>query len=269
MINENNAQRPNRVIHLTGATNFRDFGGYFNSNEQQVKWKMLYRSDELTRLDDDDIAKVRSLGLNRIIDLRQQPEIDQNGLDKTYSGREQKYDFIPYVFGDPYLMESGAQPGLEWDVNQIDFDSLYINILEHNKEGIRQAFERFVHFAQYPLLLHCTQGKDRSGVLSALVLLLLDIPESVVMADYLITDQLTNIERGMQAIQGYLETFKDTIPEGITAQDWRPMLSCQPQALVNMFAYLRTEYNGITRFLDSVGITLNQQQAIREIPLEK
>lgn len=264
----NDHENNHRVVPLTGACNFRDLGGYSNGNGKQVKWNLLYRSDQLTELTESDVEKVNALALNRILDLRIESEIQRAGYDSIYTGNEGKYDFLQYNFGDPHLMHAEVESGLEWDIRKVDFGSIYINILECNREGIKLAFDRFADPAQYPILLHCTQGKDRSGVVSALLLLLLGIPESTVMEDYMLTDAVMDIEKGMIAIQGYLETSQNAVPDGITAEDWRPMLTCVPEAMKNLVTHLRTEYNGVEGFLESIGVSVRQRQIIQNALLK-
>ena len=264
---DTNSDQQSRVVQLTGAANFRDFGGYANSDGRQVKLGMLYRSDELTRLTQEDVPKMNSLGLNRIIDLRQKLEIQRTGFDTIYTENETKYDFRHFVYGDPYLMEAQVSIELAWDMKQVDFPSLYVNILEQNREGITQVFERFTDPSQYPVLVHCNQGKDRAGVISALVLLFLEIPEATVLDDYMLTSQLVDTERKLIEMQEYMQEFSGDLPHGTTADDWRPMLSCLPEAMENLFGHIEIEYNGVTNFLNSVGIDSEKQETIRNILL--
>lgn len=260
----NRSQNNSRVLHLIGAPNFRDLGGYVTADGREVKWRMLFRSDELTGLTESDLTVLAGLGLNRIIDLRHELEIRQSGFDSIYDGNESRFDFLEYVFGDPYLMESQSDAQLDWDVRRVDFRSLYINILECNREGIRQAFERLADPAQYPMVVHCTQGKDRSGVISALVLLLLGVPEPTVFEDYLLTDDLIDTEKGFQSMEAYIEAFRHVVPEGVTVEDWRPMLTCVPEAMESLLNHLKAKFAGVEGYLESIGVSSAQHQSIRD-----
>jgi len=119
---------------------------------------------------------------------------------------------------------------------------------------------------QYPLLFHCTQGKDRAGVISALVLMLLEVPDEVIVEDYMLTCELTasDIEARMQGLEIGLEAFSEIVPSGVTAEGWRPMLSCLRDSMENLIRHIETAYGGIEGFLGSIGITPEEQQTIRE-----
>lgn len=258
-----------RVLGLTGAPNMRDLGGYVALDGTRVKWRLLFRSDELTVLSEADVSLVKALGLNRVIDLRHQLEIERSGHDVIYPGNEAKYDFLGYVFGDPYGSRSNPGDNTKWDIRKIDFDSLYVNILECNREGWRRAFERLADSSQYPMLVHCSQGKDRTGVFAALVLLLLGVPERIVLEDYLLTDGLVDTAKGLRSMEAYLDAFRDLLPEDLTLDDWRPFLTCLPAAMENLLAYLDAEYGGAGGFVESIGITREQRSTIRDILLSK
>jgi protein-tyrosine phosphatase len=213
------------------------------------------------------MARVNNLGLNRIMDLRQESE-RQRDPDKTYAGNEAIYDLLPYAYGDPYLMTAEVPIELAWDVRLVDFSNWYINILEANKDGIEEAFERYADPSQYPILVHCTAGKDRAGVTAALLLLLLDVPETTIVEDYMLTSELVDIQKKMDDMEGYLELFASIVPAGVTVVDWMPMLGCVQHSMENLLDYIDMEYNGVEGFLESIGITSSQQQAIRDVLLK-
>lgn len=235
--NQNTIEQTQRDLMLTGAPNFRDLGGYINADGIQIEWGQIYRSGDLATLTDADSIIVNGLGLNMIMDIREQDDIDRDGYDVIYTSNEDIYDFLFFNSGDPALLaELPDHPlkKLAVDVRLVDYPNWYINILEENKEGIKAAFEHYADPSQYPILAHCTQGKDRAGVVSALLLLLLDIPEATIVEDFLLTCELTveDIEEKMAGLEGILPVL-DIVPEGITAEDWRPMLECPQDAMEN------------------------------------
>jgi protein-tyrosine phosphatase len=260
-----NTWQTERVLHLNVSANFRDFGGYATDDGRQVAWGKLYRSATLSRLSDADVVEASKLGLNRIFDLRTDPEINREGYDRIYPGNEDRYDFLHFGYGDPYLSEAQVHTELAWDIRQVDFPRLYVNMLEQNRERIRHLFGRFADPAQYPVLIHCTQGKDRTGIVVALLLLLLGVPRTTIMEDYMLTGKLVDWQQKRDEMVSYLDEFDDTVPEGVTADDWAPFFTCLPDALENLFDHLEAGYNGITGFLDSTGIDLSQQKIIRNI----
>lgn len=270
---QNTIEQTQRDLGLSGAPNFRDLGGYINADGAQIKWEHIYRSGDLTTLADTETAIVNDLGLNIIVDIRSHDDIDRDGYDKTYAGNEEIYDFLYCNSGDPvFLADLPDHPlkKLAVDVRLVDYPNWYVNILEQNKEGIKAAFEHYADPSAYPILVHCTQGKDRAGVVSALLLLLLDVPESTIVDDFLLTCDLTakDIEERMAGLEGILPVL-DIVPEGITAEDWRPMLECPQDAMENLLNHVETTYGEVESFLESIGITLEQQQTIKDVLLKE
>ncbi len=260
-----NTRQTERVLHLYGATNFRDFGGYVTSGGKRVKQGKLYRSGTLSRLSDADVVEVSKLGLHRIIDLRTDLEINREGHDRIYPGNETRYDFLHFGYGDPYLARIQASTKSAWDIRQVNFPDLYINMIEQNKPAIKLMFDRFADPSQYPVLIHCTQGKDRTGVIAALLLLFLDVPQTTVMEDYMLTGKLVDWKQKLDEMVSYFGEFQD----GVNADDWAPFFTCLPQSMENLFAHLKTKYNGVTDFLGSNGVSPDQQRTIREFLIEK
>lgn len=258
-----------RVLSLSGDVNFRDCGGYLTLRGNHIKTGMLYRSATLSRITEEDIRQVERLGLNRVIDLRTRREIELGGYDRIYPGNEACYDFFDFGYGDPYLSEARVSSELEWDMKQVDFPSIYVHMLEQNKPAIKRIFDRFADPLQYPILIHCTQGKDRTGIIVALLLLMLDVPRATISEDYMLTDKLVDAQAKLREMERYLDDYKGSVPAGITARDWAPFFTCLPQSLENLLDHLEMKYNGGTHFLESIEIDSERQGIIRDILLEE
>jgi len=263
----NTVEQSDRSLRLSGDPNFRDFGGYATSDGRRVGWGRLYRSAHLANLTPEDVARVTALGLRRVLDLR--PEVEKQGrTDAIYPGNEDKYDLLPCILADPYILEAQPTDQLGADPRRIDWSALHINMLEPNKGSIKSAFDRFADASQYPILLHCSQGKDRAGILAALVLLLLGVPRDTIIEDYMLTGQLVDPGTWQDEIRRYMESRADSLPEGVTLDDWKPAMCCVPERMVTMFEHLHSSYGGVAGFLESTGVGTAQQQRIRQILLE-
>ena len=116
---------------------------------------------------------------------------------------------------------------------------------------IRQTFELFADPSSYPILVHCTQGKDRTGLVVALVLFMLNVPIAAVTGDYLLSESelLPEKEDRLKEIEevGLTEDFANT------PADW----------VEKMNLHLSTEYGGISEYLSGIGVSLEMQTAIR------
>jgi len=182
-----------RHLALEGAPNFRDLGGYAAADGRHVKWGMLYRSDNLSHLTDDDLAKLSSLGINLVCDFRSAAE------------KAEEPDRLPAT--DPpevAALEIGAESFVVKDLREriASGDTEGLDLRGMLIEGNRQfattyapqyaaMFERITQPENLPALVHCTAGKDRAGFASAMLLSVLGVSRETVMEDFLLTNHYT------------------------------------------------------------------------------
>lgn len=173
----------NRHIHFERLHNFRDLGGYPTEDGQVVRWGRLFRSDSLGKLRDADVARFQDLGITTVIDLRYPWEIDAKGRvphheSLTYhnlSIEHRPYDQAalgPEIEIGPYLAER------------------FTEVATDGVEEIRQALEVIAE-AGGPTVFHCAAGKDRTGLLAALVLTLLGVSDEQIIEDFALTELAT------------------------------------------------------------------------------
>jgi len=260
----NCVEQTDRVVRLSGQPNFRDLGGYVNMDGAQVKWGMVYRSGDLSNLTEDDLAKINALGLARVLDLRKDWEVSSQP-DRLYRGNEAKYDFLP--FANPGNTD-GITDWLAVDPRVFGGHDNYVNLVRSNTMFIRHAFERFADAAHYPVLEHCTAGKDRAGTLAALLLMLLNVPKETVIQDYVLTAEITDVEALILRWENLLKTGT-RVPPGVTLEDWMPVLGCPVETIERLIDWVDREHGGIGGFLTSIGVPPGQQAAVRRILLNQ
>jgi len=193
-------------IQLEGSFNTRDLGGYYNKDNLIIKRGLLYRSDKLTNLTDNDINKLKNLGIKRIIDFRTKKEKSKHPNTKIL----ENLDYFEYI-----EEEIDTTTNLEDRIYQIvehklhhEVKSYLVNvnkdfILKHNNH-----FEKILKLIindKKPTLFHCSAGKDRTGYLAYLIYTLLDLKEDTIIQDYLdsnkyLKDDIENIVKLFQDI---------------------------------------------------------------------
>lgn len=215
-------------LNFEGANNFRDMGGYPLSSGRKVKEGMLFRSDHLGNLTDSDHLKIKELGIKTVVDLR----------------RVSERELTPNRLNNPAIQqihlpveEKGA------DVNQLltrlwdgsmDVDGAHQYLIDANKAFIVRfapVFEAFLHLLldekNYPLVFHCSAGKDRAGFCAALSLLCLGAELDTVFHDYLATNSCTDsfvekfinemVGKGMKSSPQAMRTLLRVKPEFLQA----------------------------------------------------
>ncbi|MFZ9630119.1 MAG: tyrosine-protein phosphatase [Ilumatobacteraceae bacterium] len=181
-------RHPQRLIALDAVHNFRDLGGYPTTGGRTTRWRTLFRADGLYRLTTDDLEVVRTLQLRTVIDLRTEQEL-------TNSGRF-PFEYHPITFHHVPVIDStwtGLPQDEVRDRDPAEFlEWAYLDMLNQTPERFARAFEHLCEADVLPAVFHCAAGKDRTGVLSMLVLGALGVPDEVIVADYALTTEATD-----------------------------------------------------------------------------
>lgn len=162
-----------RKVVLQGTRNTRELGGLPVQSGVLAPGK-LYRSGALCFATVDDARKLLGMGIRTIIDLRMDSEIAKDGRDKAYLT-----DGVPNLHH--WAMAGSRGPGL----------AAYESYMEECGPIFADFFQVLADPKAYPVLFHCSAGKDRTGILSALLLDLLGTPREIIYDDYLHSMRIT------------------------------------------------------------------------------
>ena len=207
---------PDRLLRLQGASNFRDLGGYLGDGGRPLRWRRLFRAEHLAGLTEADRATLSRLGLTRALDFRglaeraatpyQWPGITSHALAIEPSVVQHMQDLV------------AAGQRLTVPVVQDLMKALYQALVTKQAPRFAEMFALLLQ-DDTPLVLHCTAGKDRTGVAAALILLALGVPRPVVLQDYLLTN-LHYRRPPLPPSDTRSDTPSDTPPE-VLAVLWR------------------------------------------------
>lgn len=177
---------PPRVVTLSGATNFRDLGGYSNDDGRRLRWRRLFRSDHLGALTAADHAVLSKLGIAAAFDFR--------GVDERAAAPYEVPGLAQHSLAiEPTVaqrMQEHIDAGRRLTVPIVEglMRDLYRGLVEERTHRFVEFFDHLLR-AEAPLVFHCTAGKDRTGVAAALVLLALGVSRQTVMDDYLLSNE--------------------------------------------------------------------------------
>ncbi len=234
-----------RHVDLAGAHNVRDLGGYRIADGRVIRHGRLFRSDGLANLTDDDLDVIDALGIRTVIDLRSAAELTQRGrfpLERYPVA----FHHLPIV--DATWMETGVPDFPDTADGAVDFLVwAYHDMLVTGADRFALAINLLASPEATPALFHCAAGKDRTGILAALVLGGLGVDDDVIAADYALT------AIGMQRMRAWLEVNS---PESVVLMNDRPamMFSSDPAAMARLLADLRATHGSIAAYLSSIGV---------------
>jgi protein-tyrosine phosphatase len=222
-----------RVLPLQGASNFRDLGGYATPDGRSLRWHRLFRSDHLGGLTAEDRGTLAALGLKRSFDFRGVAERAAQPYDLPGLAQHSLAIEPSVVQKMEGLAEAGVALTPERMVGLME--DLYCRLVEHDAPQFATLFEH-VRQAEAPLVFHCTAGKDRTGIAAALLLLALGVPRSVVLADYLLTNE---VYRRPPRLHG------GRVPEDALAVLW----TVRPAFLDAALSHIDRRLGGLDRYL--------------------
>lgn len=232
---------------LYGLPNFRDIGGLTASDGVMLKTGVLYRSAELAKLADADRTTLRASGIGLICDLR-----------SSGRSRRKPADLAPdhgmRIFNVPVLDSPEWEPSLRkifqfllrrdgmerFDAFNRDF---YHHFAFQQSARVGEVLRLLADDSHGPALFHCQAGRDRTGIIAALIQLLAGVPYDVVRADYLRSNdcfepRLDEFIRGMRRLTLYRASHERL----------RWVLTARGETLDEMFETLHTRYGSVERY---------------------
>ncbi len=233
-----------RLVEGTGVFNLRHTGGYPTSDGRVTKPFQLLRSASLHTLDEKGQQILLDLGLRHVVDLRHDHETAHSPNVFKDHGTVSYHNVSLFAGLAPDRLPIGAIPTLT---------EMYLELLQVSSSQLVQAVLPLT--TGEPVLVHCTAGKDRTGMVVALLLDLLGVDRETIVQDYALTDT-------------YLEPMRPSLREnaskyGLDMVQYEHMISCQPEYIEAMLDHLHEEYGGAEAYLLQAGMTPEQLEAIR------
>jgi len=247
-----------RTVPMQGLFNFRDLGGYYNTNGKQSKWGKLYRSSSLSNATFQDARTLRTLGIKTVIDLRTDSERLDNPL---------RY-LAPQTFNFPlrgipitnYFNKIQSKEMKIGDV-KVNAQDMLTFLLEKNSDFFIKMFDILLDAGNYPVLINCSSGSDRSAVAAALILAALDIEFDQIIKDYMLTNESIEFSPYIPNQSIFLQDTE--MQEIFTAQ-----FKVHKGTITYPFNRLLKEYGSLENYFNSdLKLTSKKREKLKEIML--
>lgn len=238
-----------RQIAVQGAYNLRDIGGYKTAGGASTRWRSHLRADSLHGLTQDDMELLAAQGLRLVIDLRGDQEIaEQPNPFASHSG-------IRYV-NVPIFAALAPIAMMRSKASRFRMAEHYRDAIDQCGPAISRVIGLIAEEEAGSVLFHCTAGKDRTGVIAALLLLVAGVDRDTIIEDYSLTGTLApgliDYLRGRAQARGM---------EGETLEE---MLASQPQTMATLLDHIETRYRGVESYLASIGIGVAHLARLRQ-----
>ncbi|MEN0138644.1 MAG: tyrosine-protein phosphatase [Rhodococcus sp. (in: high G+C Gram-positive bacteria)] len=233
-----------RRLNLTGTYNFRDLGG-FPAETGTTRWNKLFRSDALHQLDQTarDLLRERRLAL--VIDLREQEELDDSPT--ALDGVGHRVAHLPVYAGE-----------IDLDGANFDLTVVYRRIVENYGHRLTRAVRAIAGSGDDPTLVHCTAGKDRTGLVIALTLAAVGVDQRDIVADYAMSEILL---AGEWAFAMAEKMRARGLPDGV---DVDHLVGASPAALMRAtLDSITTAHGGVRGYLHAHGMTESEFDDLR------
>ena len=246
----------NRIIEMNNIKNFRDIGGYFTINNEQIRWGRIYRSGDLSSANIFDKERIKRLGIKTVVDFRSRENAQ---LYPNKLGNDIRIISLPMSMG----MDTVNQKIEKGNFSRSDaikyIQDMYVGIVEDYKQEFAELFDILIDESNYPILLSGALGKDRVGLASYFILYSLGVPDYTLEEEYMLSNNTIDITKVVENAEGYTEYIQEALTAVLTVN----------QAYLNYtLDHLREKYGSIDNYLQKeLRVTNGKKNILRKILL--
>ena len=241
---------PVRHLGLTGTYNTREIGGYPTKDGGMTRWRIFLRSDNMHALTDADKDALIDYGVRIVIDLRTTRETE------TTPNRFVDSDRVRYVWHNIIGDERSANTAdIVTGVPSDRIQQAYSSWLDNRQNQVRAVLSILAEPGTVTAIYHCAGGKDRTGVISALLLDIAGVSRQMIAKDYGLTARYLHQRNLDNAAENGETTFA-------TWQQYQAQF-CPPEAMLKTLQHLDDKYGGIPPYLKTIGLDTTQIRELR------
>ena len=237
-----------RLLAWEGCYNARDVGGYPTADGRRIRWGALLRSDNLCRLTATGRQQLVDAGVLTIVDLRSENELE---IDPPPYGANTGPGAVPLYFNLPVL-DYDDQDTMARLRRVRGMGEDYCVLLDGFRRPIGRVLQAIADAPPGGVLVHCHAGKDRTGIVVALLLSLAGVPNDVIVEDY-------------AASQGHLwPLWEEQRRAGLAVVP----PNSPPEAMAELLEHLEREHRGAAGYMRAVGLDDEAIGRLRERLIE-
>ncbi|MBN1425316.1 tyrosine-protein phosphatase, partial [Candidatus Fermentibacteria bacterium] len=254
---------------MDGIHNFRDFGGYGTQDGRRVRGGMLYRSGSLSGATGNDLERLRALGIKTVCDLRTQRERAHHPNPLAHDAHF-RYTHIPMKarqhdesgrFRQLLSLLFGKARTLRYE--QV-LEEIYREYVSEFREELGMILGIASDEDNLPILIHCTAGKDRTGLACAIIHHTLGVPYDTILSDYLLSNE---------SLHGFREEMLKRLGMfslvGISRERFQPLFEVRREYLEASFSEMREGFGSVNGYIrDGLGFSDEARGRLADLLLE-
>jgi len=249
------------LVPLEGTLNFRDLGGYPAAGGV-TRWGAVYRSDRLNELTDADLVHLGEIGLRTVCDFRYDREVEADPSRLPPGARIVRLTVGSAPGDNPRNLEDLIRAGEITQVSTASMAAGYLTMLENQAALFGDLIRLVGQEEHHAVVIHCTAGKDRTGLGAALLLGAVGVAEDVIIEDYALTDEYRS-EHRLAEIGPQLEA------QGLALDDLRVLFTAPAETMALTLGHVTDRWGGIEGYLTGpAGVTGEELDVLREAFVE-
>lgn len=253
---------------LAGAPNFRDIGGYTSEDGRRVRHGVIYRSEGLADLTEQDLEVATSLGISLICDLRSDHERQQ--IPTRWPTSNALRNLHLDISADLRAGQRAMSHALLENPSAAGATQAMLTSYQQFPQAftgkLNLLFEQLLSGASLPMVFHCAAGKDRTGFVAAMLLSALGVSEAQILEDYLLSAHYWRGERSTAALIRVLQTIFGGEPP---SEVLPPLMNVDERYLAASFAEIRRHYQTVDAYLEhAAGLSEKHRNKLQAALLE-
>ncbi len=242
------ALSPQRLLRLQGAHNIRDLGGYAAAGGNETKWRAALRGDGLARLSAGDRAMLLGEGLRTVIDLRSTHEM--RAEPNPFEGHPNVWFHNIPLFGALAPIEAVSSA-----TGRFDMAERYREAVDRCQAQIAEVITTIAAAEDGVVLFHCTAGKDRTGIIAALLLSLAGVDDDTIVNDYAMTATVA---------APLLDRLRaEALARGGSPELIESFLTSEPMTMRILLDHVAQAHGGTAAYLSSIGLDRSTLEALK------
>lgn len=240
-----------RRLALEGAFNFRDLGGLQMDDGRRFRWGWVYRSDDLNGLTTADFTRLNGMGISLVCDLRWQGQ--RQSAPTNWQGADPVFMLAPV---GEHFKDGVAVPVAELLAPYYDT----LRTIDDRKAIFRQSYAytilnsaanigaviRAIASWDRPSVFHCSSGRDRTGITTAILLRILGAPRSTIVSDFLVSDRYVSEGDSLTATPATSAT--PSVSEARVQREFDEAVALDRRLIDTIFVTIDQHYGGFDAY---------------------